>query len=103
MPLLPTSLPSAGEIYPRQIDRLGRPAVENGLRHVDDFDQIFGCSFATSFPHLSQEHLPAEGLRGTGVPQRPSRRSEGLYASPLRREHFSHLRAMVLEDLQIAN
>jgi hypothetical protein len=46
---------------------------------------------------------PPEGLRGTGVPRRPSRRSEGLDASPSRHEYFSQLRAMVLEDLQIAN
>src|SRR4051794_21273438 len=64
--LLPTSLPSADQTSPRQVDRLGRLAVENGLGHLDDFDQIFGCSFATNFPQLSQEHLPAEGLCGTG-------------------------------------
>ena len=40
---------------------------------------------------------------GRGVPRRPSRRSEGLYASPLGREFFSQLRAVVLEYLQIAD
>src|SRR5258708_28509950 len=86
MSLLPTSPPSADEIYFRKVDKLDRPPVENGLRHVDGFDQIFGCSFAHHLPHLSQEHLSAEGLRAAEVPRRPSRRSEGLYASPLRQE-----------------
>jgi hypothetical protein len=31
----PISPSSADEIYPRKVDKLGRPAVENGLRHED--------------------------------------------------------------------
>jgi len=70
---------------------------------LDGFSKYSHAVWLTNFPHLSQERLPAEGLRGTGGPQRPSRRSRGTDASPLRQKYFSQLRAMVLEDLQIAN
>src|ERR1700674_5372499 len=67
MSLLPTSPPSVDEIYPRKFDKLGRPAVENGLRHVDGFDQIFGCSFA---------HHPSSSIARTS-PSRGSPRDGG--------------------------
>jgi hypothetical protein len=44
---------------------------------------------------------PDEGLRGTGDPRRPSRRSEGLMLRRNGGSVFSHLRAMVLEDIQM--
>jgi len=59
-------------------------------------------SSSTSLP-LRQEHPPLRVSARRGCQQRPSQRSEGLDASPLRQECFRRLRAMVLEDLQIAN
>jgi hypothetical protein len=53
--------------------------------------------------HLSQELPRPRVSAGPGVPQRPSRRSEGLYASPFRISTLGHLRAVVFQDLQIAN
>ena len=61
MSLLPTSPPSADEIYPREVDKLGRPAVENGLRHLDGFDQIFACSFAHQLSSPIARTSPGRG------------------------------------------
>src|SRR5260370_30372353 len=88
MSLPPTSPPSADDIYPREVDKLDRPAVENGVRHVDGFDQIFGSSSAH---HLFSPIARTSARRGSpqdGDPQRPSRRNEGQYASPGRQECF---------------
>src|SRR5258708_29713869 len=67
MSLLPTSPPSPDAIYFRKVDKLDRPPVENGLRHVDGFDQIFGCSFA---------HQPSSPIARTS-PRRGSPRGGG--------------------------
>jgi len=63
MSLPTTASPSADEIYSRRVDRLGHPAVENGLRHLDDLDQIFVCSlsFLTYRKKISRRGSPRDG------------------------------------------
>jgi hypothetical protein len=41
---------NADQDHQREGDKLGRPAVENDLQHLDGFDQIFGSSFAHQLP-----------------------------------------------------
>jgi len=71
----------------RRFDKLGRPAIANIVRRAEGLDQD---SDETFFP-IAKTPPPADGLRGTGGPQRPSWRSEGPYASPLRREYSQSL------------
>jgi len=78
----------SGRDLARKVDKLGRPAVENGLQVAST--KYSDAALPANFADLSQEHLPARGVSAErGVPQRPPRRSEGLDASPLREEYFS--------------
>ena len=62
------------------------------------------CEFASSISaQLSQERPPAEGLRGTGVRGDPLGEARDCTLRRNGRSTFSHLRAVVFEDLQIAN
>src|SRR5258705_4371472 len=70
------------------IERVANDSLDTlHARFFKSFDQILGCNFAHQlFLTHRKDVPPAEGLRGTRTPQRPSRRSEGLDASPLRQE-----------------
>jgi hypothetical protein len=104
MSLLPASPPSPDEIYPREVDKLGRPVVENGLRHLVGFDQIFACKFCSSTFLTYRKNVPRprvsarRGCRGD-----PLDEARDCTLRRYGRSFFSHLRAMILEDLQIAN
>ena len=56
-----------------------------------------------NFPYLSQECPPAEGLRGTGVRRDPLGEARDGTFRRYGGSTLSHLRAVVFEDLQIAN
>jgi hypothetical protein len=80
---------------------LGEPELAT-IQNTSGVAQIQNAMRDNNLPQLLQERPSSEGLCGTGVAQRRSWRSEGLYAL----RHYggstlSHLRAF--ENFQVAN
>ena len=83
------------------LDEPGRSAIANVIRRAEHFDQKFQIKLF--FP-IAKTPPAAKGLRGTGGAAETLAAKRGNL--PLRRygrSIFSQLRAMVLNDFQIAN